>query len=192
MINAVSFFWYDALFWPVLLISSLFILPVYILYSRSIVPAFLFERRPVPFAFASLAIFIFIQMLQAGINAIISIFPLSPPEEFYTSFYSRALVSGALWGLVNMFIAVAIAFLKKLFDSEEIMTGLQKDNAVFRLKYLQSQLNPHFLFNTLNSIYSLSLQKSDKAPDVIIRLADIMRYLIYECNERKIFAGQRN
>ncbi|MES1219428.1 MAG: histidine kinase, partial [Bacteroidota bacterium] len=51
---------------------------------------------------------------------------------------------------------------------------------------LRLQLNPHFLFNTLNSIYSLSLQKSDQAPDVIIKLADIMRYLIYECNEPKI------
>ena len=51
---------------------------------------------------------------------------------------------------------------------------------------MRAQLNPHFLFSTLNSIYSLSLQKSDKAPDVVVRLADIMRYLIYECNEEKM------
>ena len=138
------------------------------------------------FAFASIIFFIFIQALLFGINAIISLFPLSPPEQFYVSSYSRALVSNALWGLINMFLAVTIAFLKRLFDEEGTMATLQKDNTTFRLKYLQSQLNPHFLFNTLNSIYSLSLQKSDKAPDVIIRLADIMRYLIYECNEPKI------
>ncbi|MEP6950598.1 MAG: histidine kinase [Ginsengibacter sp.] len=186
MINAVAFFWYDALFWPVLLISNLATLPLYILYSRSAVPSFLFEKRPVAFAFTSAAFFIFIQILLFGINAVITIFSLSPSEEFYVSSYPRALVTGALWGLVNMLIAVAIAFLKKLFDEEEMKAGLQKDNTMFRLKYLQSQLNPHFLFNTLNSIYSLSLQKSDKAPDVIIRLADIMRYLIYECNEPKI------
>ncbi len=51
---------------------------------------------------------------------------------------------------------------------------------------MRSQLNPHFLFNTLNSIYSLSLQKSDKTPDVVVKLADLMRYLIYECNEEKV------
>src|SRR4029079_3838205 len=47
-------------------------------------------------------------------------------------------------------------------------------------------LNPHFLFNTLNSIYSLSLNNREKTPEVVIRLADIMRFLIYECNEDKI------
>ena len=186
MINAITFFWYDALFWPVLLISSLVTLPVYILYSRSVVPLFLFQKRPVAFALASVAFFIFIQVFILGINEIISLFPLSPPGQLFVSSYSRALAGNGMWGLINIFLAVTIAFLKKLFDEEGTMTALQKDNTMFRLKYLQSQLNPHFLFNTLNSIYSLSLQKSDKAPDVIIKLADIMRYLIYECNETKI------
>jgi two-component system LytT family sensor kinase len=186
LISAVTFFWYDVLFWPVLLISNLATLPAYILYSRSVVPLFLFQKRPLVFALASVAFFIFMQVLLLGINAVILLFPLTPPEQFYVSSNLRALVSGGLWSLVNMFLAVTIAFLKKLFDEKEIMASLQKDNTMFRLKYLQSQLNPHFLFNTLNSIYSLSLQKSDRAPDVIIKLADIMRYLIYECNEPKI------
>ncbi|MEO8763548.1 MAG: histidine kinase [Ginsengibacter sp.] len=185
-VNAVTFFWYDALFWPVLLVSSLVTLPVYILYSRTVVPSLLFQQRPVAFALASTAFFIFIQLLVPGINGVIALFVLSPPEQLYVSGHSRALAVTLLWGLLNIFLAVTIAFLKKLFDEKPVIAGLQKDNSMFRLKYLQSQLNPHFLFNTLNSIYSLSLQKSDKAPDVIIRLADIMRYLIYECNEPKI------
>ena len=69
---------------------------------------------------------------------------------------------------------------------KNFLITLEKDNNNFRLKYLRSQLNPHFLFNTLNSIYSLSLQKSDKAPEVVVKLADLMRYLIYECNEDKV------
>src|SRR5204863_4235545 len=83
-------------------------------------------------------------------------------------------------------LATAIPFIKKALDEKDIITVLQKDNTFYKLRYLRAQLNPHFLFNTLNSIYSLSLQKSDKAPDVVVRLADIMRYLIYECNEEKI------
>ncbi len=54
------------------------------------------------------------------------------------------------------------------------------------MRYIRAQLNPHFLFNTLNSIYSLSLQKSERTPELVIKLADIMRFLIYECNEEKI------
>jgi LytS/YehU family sensor histidine kinase len=111
---------------------------------------------------------------------------LSRPEQLYVSSSWRVFARSGIWGLVNIFLAVTIAFLKKLFDEQPVIARLQKDNTMFRLKYLQSQLNPHFLFNTLNSIYSLSLQKSDKTPDLIIKLSDIMRYLIYECNEPKI------
>ncbi len=48
------------------------------------------------------------------------------------------------------------------------------------LELLRNQLNPHFLFNTLNNIYGLSLQKSDKAPESILKLSSIMRYMLYD------------
>jgi LytS/YehU family sensor histidine kinase len=54
------------------------------------------------------------------------------------------------------------------------------------LKFLKSQINPHFLFNTLNSIYALTLKKSDKAPEIVIKLSEMMRYMLYECNERLV------
>ncbi|HEY9178618.1 MAG TPA: sensor histidine kinase [Flavipsychrobacter sp.] len=50
------------------------------------------------------------------------------------------------------------------------------------LELLRNQLNPHFLFNTLNNIYGLSLQKSDKAPESILKLSSIMRYMLYDTN----------
>ena len=96
------------------------------------------------------------------------------------------MVRESIWIFINMFLAIVAAFVKKTYDEEEVLESLQKDNTLYRLKYLQSQLNPHFLFNTLNSIYSLSLQKSDQAPEVVIKLADLMRYLVYECNEPKV------
>ena len=48
------------------------------------------------------------------------------------------------------------------------------------LNYLKSQTNPHFLFNTLNNIYSLARDKSDRAPETILRLSKILRYMLYE------------
>ncbi|MBW7912417.1 MAG: histidine kinase [Taibaiella sp.] len=50
------------------------------------------------------------------------------------------------------------------------------------LELLRNQLNPHFLFNTLNNIYGLSLQHSDKAPESILKLSSIMRYMLYDTN----------
>lgn len=54
------------------------------------------------------------------------------------------------------------------------------------IKFLKSQINPHFLFNTLNSLYALTLKKSDNAPEIVIKLSEMMRYMLYESNERRV------
>ena len=61
-------------------------------------------------------------------------------------------------------MAIAIFFIKQAIDEKDELRNVQRDNAFLKLRYLKAQLNPHFLFNTLNSIYSLSLQKSDQGP----------------------------
>lgn len=63
---------------------------------------------------------------------------------------------------------------------------LQRQSLQSELNFLKSQINPHFLFNTLNSLYALTLKKSDKAPEIVLRLAEMMRYMLYECNEPKV------
>ncbi len=63
---------------------------------------------------------------------------------------------------------------------------LETQNMQSELKFLKSQINPHFLFNTLNSLYALTLKKSDKAPEIVIKLSEMMRYMLYECNERQV------
>jgi two-component system LytT family sensor kinase len=127
--------------------------------------------------------FIFIQLFLAGIYSVVSQLSLSATERVYFSFTGSTLVRVTLWTFINLSFAFAISFLRKSYEEEEVLANLQKDNTLFKLKYLRSQLSPHFLFNTLNSIYSLSLQKSERTPEVVVKLADIMRYLIYECNE---------
>lgn len=58
------------------------------------------------------------------------------------------------------------------------------------LNYLKSQTNPHFLFNTLNNIYALSKDKSDLAPDSIVRLSEILRFMLYETKGQYIALEQ--
>jgi two-component system LytT family sensor kinase len=57
---------------------------------------------------------------------------------------------------------------------------LIKDKLETELKFLKNQINPHFLFNTLNDIYALSRKKSDKAPEVVMRLSKLLRFMLYE------------
>lgn len=63
---------------------------------------------------------------------------------------------------------------------------LEKEKMQSELKFLRSQINPHFLFNTLNNVYSLALVKSDKTPEIILKLSEILRYMLYECNIPKV------
>jgi LytS/YehU family sensor histidine kinase len=104
----------------------------------------------------------------------------------YFSYSTISIIRESIWIIINICLAVSIAYLRKKLDEEDTMETIQKENNYYKLRYFRTQLNPHFLFNTLNSIYSLCLNKSDKAPDVVIKLSDIMRFLIYECNEEKI------
>jgi LytS/YehU family sensor histidine kinase len=54
------------------------------------------------------------------------------------------------------------------------------------LNFLKNQIHPHFLFNTLNNIYSLALQQSKKSPFLVLKLSEILRYMLYECEEDRV------
>lgn len=60
------------------------------------------------------------------------------------------------------------------------MSAINDEKLKSEVSYLKAQINPHFLFNTLNSLYALSLEKSDEAPDAILKLSSIMRYVVTE------------
>jgi len=186
LVNSLSFFASDPKMWPVLLLANIIIFPVYLSYALFIVPKFFFKNRNRAFVLASLSFFIALLFLLFAMGSLILQFSLSPAETSYFSFHFSTIARECLWIMINMALAVAIAFIKKGWDEKDLVVTLQKDNISFKLKYLRAQLNPHFLFNTLNSIYSLSLQKSDSAPELVVKLADLMRYLIYECNEDKV------
>jgi sensor histidine kinase YesM len=70
----------------------------------------------------------------------------------------------------------------ELSETNRRLNELQKEKIESELKALKGQINPHFLFNSMNSIYSLALNHSDKTPEIILKLSDIMRYIIYEAN----------
>jgi two-component system, LytTR family, sensor kinase len=88
-----------------------------------------------------------------------------------------------------LFIVLCSTVLKLLTDwwrYEQEKTHLVTQSMQSELRFLRSQINPHFLFNTLNNLYALTLTKNDKAPDVVLKLAEIMRYMLYDCNERQV------
>jgi two-component system, LytTR family, sensor kinase len=77
-------------------------------------------------------------------------------------------------------ISVLIPVVKQWQKTQQQFITAQKDKANAELSFLKAQINPHFLFNTLNNLYSLSLTGSDKTPESIMRLSNIMRYVTDE------------
>lgn len=75
---------------------------------------------------------------------------------------------------------------KEWLYQQTIQKDLENKNLQSELSFLKSQINPHFLFNTLNSIYALALKKSDKAPELVLRLSEMMRYMLYISNEKEV------
>ncbi len=77
-------------------------------------------------------------------------------------------------------ISSIYSFVRINSKQEKELRALEKEQLTSELSFLKSQINPHFLFNVLNSIYSLTLKKSDDAPNAVLRLSDLLRYMTYE------------
>lgn len=88
--------------------------------------------------------------------------------------------------IIFVFFSIVLKLSVDWFLSERIHRDLENQRLTAELAFLKSQINPHFLFNSLNSIYSLAYQKSDTTPDAILKLSEIMRYMLYECNDNKV------
>ncbi|MBE0391682.1 sensor histidine kinase [Flavobacterium sp. PL002] len=92
--------------------------------------------------------------------------------------------------LFYIFIIAASTVIRTLTEyhnNEQNKLIMESNRTASELNYLRKQTNPHFLFNALNSIYSLAYKKSDLVPDAIVTLSEMMRYMLYETDNQTVF-----
>lgn len=100
----------------------------------------------------------------------------APTGEFNgRNFASQLMNCIYLIGLVT-----GLKFLKDWMSQREKLQKIEREQVAMELNFLKSQVHPHFFFNTLNNLYSLTLQKSDLAPEVVLKLSDLMSYMLYD------------
>lgn len=91
---------------------------------------------------------------------------------------------GVFNALMNIGFGTSLAFGFEKFRQHLVMKNelseMKSEKLQTELKFLKAQINPHFLFNTLNNIYGLAIKKSDDTPEIILKLSKIMRYNIFE------------
>ena len=105
------------------------------------------------------------------------------PGYYIISYYE---ITDLLKFFVTFIMTTSLLKLSKewiqLNETRERMQQLEKEKLTAELRALMNQVNPHFLFNSLTVLYSLALRKASETPEAIIKLSDILRYVIYESN----------
>ena len=84
------------------------------------------------------------------------------------------------------FLMLIVHNVKRRSDQIRKIELLEKEKATNELKFLKAQIQPHFLFNTLNNLYALTLAKSDLAPEVVLKLSEILDFILYQSSQSEI------
>jgi LytS/YehU family sensor histidine kinase len=109
------------------------------------------------------------------------------PDYYFVSHFN--IVEVGLFVVIYILITTLLKLSQSWFELQEVTSRLiriEKENVKSELNSLKAQINPHFLFNSLNVIYSQAIKNSNKTPDAIIQLSDILRYVIYDSKKDNV------
>jgi len=157
---------------PVCYFNLYFLIPRYLLKDKGLIYAGLLIG--LDFVYALLWTFLYLFCL-------IYIFHSKREVHFFPMYFDNLLEQS-----VTIAITTALKLSKDWYRQNQRAKALETQNLHAELRLLKAQINPHFLFNTLNNLYALTLKKSDLAPETVLKLSNIMEYMIYESNETTV------
>lgn len=151
-----------------------------------LMPKFIYTKKYVQYtAYILLALFIMLLFKYNLTYYLVStdVMPEAPEAvNTLTVGYAIQTMIGEVY-VISFFTAIKLT-IDWLRESSKLH-DLEKRQLKTELRFLRSQVSPHFFFNTLNNIYSLTLEKSDQAPEVILKLSELMRYLLYATKKQR-------
>jgi two-component system, LytTR family, sensor kinase len=110
---------------------------------------------------------------------------VGPRQESVDKHSLGYIISTIIASGMMIFLSTVYQLVVDWLRNDSIQKELRNQNTQAELQFLKSQINPHFLFNTLNNIYALARKKSDEAPEALMKLSEIMRYMLQESNDSK-------
>lgn len=161
------------------------VLLAYFTYSY-LLPRWLAHHRPGRYLLlfgGALGLAVALKVLLARTYSLLAV----PPAYVYSTGFVVATTLGTLF--VAVFVAM-LRFAVGWFELEAKTKALENAQLTTELKFLKAQINPHFLFNTLNNLYYLAYTQSPNTPEVVAKLAQMMRYLLEESNLPTVPLGQ--
>ncbi|MFD2726228.1 sensor histidine kinase [Hyunsoonleella rubra] len=187
------FFGFDSEDFSYILSFSLFLMPITIATTYvsiyKLIPDYLFTKQYIRFAFYSFSTFI-ISAYLIVISVIYGLVYLSNFESSEMAPISRSLLFVAIAVYMVVIIASGYKLLKLNIKHSQTTSKLEKKilEAQLKLKeqelnYLKMQIHPHFLFNTLNTMYGFALKKANETPEMILKLSNLLDYLLYKVDK---------
>ena len=150
-----------------------------------LMPKFLYKRKYFLFVFFLIASIFFMLILKFNLTYYLiseNVWPEGPEVvNTLTTDYALDMMIGELYVIT---FVTAIKITLDWIKEHKRSTDLEKIQLETELLFLRSQVSPHFFFNTLNNIYSLSIEKSDKTPKLILRLSELMRTCFMKQNQK--------
>ena len=153
-----------------------------------LIPKFILKRQQYLQYVLSLSFWLgVVYVLRTGLNYYLVTQNIWPEAEgTQSAFTFNHVVAVVLGELYVVALATAIKLIVDWVSAKRNVDELRRNQLRLELDLLKSQIQPHFFFNTLNNLYALTLEKSDVAPSVVLKLSDIMQYVLYDVKEPAI------
>ena len=139
------------------------------------------QKKFIAFAFVAIVMFFYVQLL---LTLFLVVKLLYAEQRLFPEMIDVMMLFFNMFFVV--FVAIAIKFYKRWSEKDYREQKVQKEKVEAELQMLKTQINPHFLFNTLNSIYVLAMKKSEQTANIVMKLSDILDYILYRINAPQI------
>ena len=156
--------------------------------NKVLITGLLAKKRLVFFILISVFVLPVWAALSTGIDVCILHFVEKKPFSEILAFPSAfiAFMVRLTWFIATFAIVVIFYFQRKENEEKIVSDQLKSEKLDMELRYLKSQINPHFLFNALNNIYSMVYTHDDNAADGVLKLSEMLRYVLVDCQAEMI------
>jgi hypothetical protein len=145
-----------------------------------LIPMYLLRKRYGTYFSTTLLLVIAYLLVQSVCDVIMYGFVLGPG-------FNRRIGDSLAYNFTHtslyLALTVALKFSIDWYEQNKTLQDVKVQKLQAEVDYLRSQVNPHFLFNALNNLYALTLRKSYQAPDIVLKLSEMMEYMLYESDE---------
>ena len=151
-----------------------------------LLPDYFMNRQFIRFSVYIMLTLLFAAFLQRLIEYTVINLYINPYEQIETLLNPIKVLRAVIGIYPVVALAAFIKVGKHWYRRDLESQKLERDKLEAELKFLKAQIHPHFLFNTLNNLYALTLKQSENASEVVLKLSDLLSYMLYEANDRTV------